>query len=47
MKSGYRLNKVTFKMREGDTAKNSHECAIGGKWVDKTTDDFFKRDIKI
>ena len=42
MKSGYRLNKVTFKMREGDAAKNSHECAIGGKWVDKTTDDFFK-----
>jgi peroxiredoxin len=42
MKSGYRLNKVTFKMREGDTAKNSHECAVGGKWVDKTTDDFFK-----
>ena len=37
-----KLNKVTFKLREGDKAGNLNECAIGGKWVDKTTDDFFK-----
>ena len=42
MKSGFKLNKITFKLREGDKAGNPDECAIGGKWVDKTTDDFFK-----
>ena len=42
MKSGYKINKVTFQIREGDKANNSNECAIGGKWIDKTTDDFFK-----
>ena len=29
-------------MREGDKSGSLNECAIGGKWVDKTTDDFFK-----
>ena len=42
MKSGFKLEKVIFKMRDGDSAKNINECAIGGKWIDKTTDDFFK-----
>ena len=42
MKSGYKLNKVNFKIREGDKAGNTNECPIGGKWVDKSTDDFFK-----
>ena len=42
MKSGYKLNNVTFKLREGDQSGSSNECAIGGKWIDKTTDDFFK-----
>jgi thioredoxin-dependent peroxiredoxin len=42
MKSGFRLEKITFKVREGDKAVNLNECAIGGKWVDRTTDDFFK-----
>jgi peroxiredoxin len=42
MKSGYKLNKVIFKIREGDKAGNLNECPVGGKWVDKTTDDFFK-----
>ena len=42
MKSGYKLNKVIFKLREGDKAGSTKECAIGGKWIDKTTDDFFK-----
>lgn len=42
MKSGFRINKIKFKIREGDKETNLSECAIGGKWIDKTTDDFFK-----
>jgi len=42
MKSGFKLEKVIFKTRDGDSAKNINECAIGGKWIDKTTDDYFK-----
>ena len=42
MKAGYKLEKVIFKTRDGDSAKNINECAIGGKWIDKTTDDYFK-----
>ena len=42
MKSGFKLEKVIFKMREGDKSGSLNECAIGGKWVDKNTDDFFK-----
>tara|TARA_B000000557_G_C20578118_1_gene360143 strand:+ start:58 stop:603 length:546 start_codon:yes stop_codon:yes gene_type:complete len=42
MREGFKLEKVSFKMREGDQAENLNECAIGGKWVVKTTDDFFK-----
>ena len=40
MKPGYKLSKVIFQMREGDKTNNPNECAIGGKWVEKTTDDF-------
>ena len=42
MKSGFKINKIKFKIREGDQATKLSECAIGGKWIDKTTDDFFK-----
>ena len=42
MKSGYRINKIEFKIREGDMALNLNECPVGGEWIDKTTDDFFK-----
>jgi len=42
MIEGFKVPKVIFKVREGDIAKNPEACAIGGKWVDKTTDDFFK-----
>ena len=42
MKSGFKLEKVIFKTRDGDSAKNINECAIGGKWIYKTTDDYFK-----
>tara|TARA_Y100000816_G_scaffold142338_1_gene100896 strand:- start:94 stop:642 length:549 start_codon:yes stop_codon:yes gene_type:complete len=42
MKTGFKLNKITFKLREGDKASKLTECSIGGKWIEKTTDDFFK-----
>ena len=42
MKSGFKINKIKFKIREGDQATKLSECAIGGKWIDKTTDDFLK-----
>ena len=41
MREGFKLEKVVFKIREGDKAENLNECAIGGKWVVKSTDDFF------
>ena len=42
MIEGFKVPEVIFKVREGDIAENVEACAIGGKWVDKTTDDFFK-----
>jgi peroxiredoxin len=36
------IPKVVFKTREGDTSETEFACSTGGKWVDKTTDDFFK-----
>ena len=42
MKAGFKLNKVVFKLREGDKSEKQTECSIGGKWVEKSTDDFFK-----
>ena len=42
MKTGYKLEKVIFKIREGDEAGSHNECPIGGKWIEKNTDDFFK-----
>ena len=38
-----KIPKVIFKTREGDTSDSSNACAIGGRWVDKTTDDFFNK----
>ena len=42
MIEGFKIPNVTFKVREGDNAENQQTCAIGGKWVEKNTDDFFK-----
>ena len=33
---------VVFKTRQGDTSKTENVCSVGGRWVDKSTDDFFK-----
>ena len=37
-----KIPNVIFKTREGDTSERESACSIGGKWVDKSTDDFFK-----
>tara|TARA_B100000674_G_C37520877_1_gene769326 strand:- start:3 stop:551 length:549 start_codon:yes stop_codon:yes gene_type:complete len=42
MKVGFKLNNFIFKLREGDQSKNPGECSVGGKWIEKSTDDFFK-----
>ena len=42
MIEGFKIPKVVFKIREGDTSENDGTCAIGGKWVNKSTDDLFK-----
>ena len=42
MKTGFKLDKIIFRLREGDKASKPTECSIGGKWIEKTTDDFFK-----
>ena len=42
MIEGFKIQTVTFKVREGDTAENQETCSIGGKWIEKNTDDFFK-----
>jgi len=43
MREGLILPKVTFRTREGDEEVEGVEgCAIGGEWINKTTDDYFK-----
>ena len=38
---GLQIPKVIFKTRVGDSSSSLNECSIGGKWVDKSTDDYF------
>ena len=42
MIKGFKIPKVIFRVREGDTSENEEVCAIGGKWIDKSSDDYFK-----
>ena len=42
MIEGFKIPQVTFRIREGDISDNEIACAIGGKWTNKSTDDFFK-----
>ena len=40
---GFKLPHVTFRTREGDEeVPGETGCPIGGEWVNKTTDDYFK-----
>ena len=41
MIEGFKIPQVTFRIREGDTSDNEIACAIGGKWTNKSSDDFF------
>ena len=38
---GFVIPKVTFRIREGDIADGPNACALGGKWVDVSTSDYF------
>ena len=42
MKRDLKIPKVTFRVRIGDEVETDGGCAIGGQWINKTTDDFFK-----
>ena len=42
MKRDLQIPKVTFRVRVGDEVETDGGCAIGGQWVNKTTDDYFK-----
>ena len=42
MREGMLIPKVTFRTREGDEVETDGGCAIGGQWINKTTDDYFK-----
>ena len=42
MKEGFKIPKVTFRTRVGDEEPTDGGCAIGGQWLNKTTDDYFK-----
>ena len=39
---GFKIPKVVFRVREGDSSDDETTCAIGGKWIDKSTDDYLK-----
>ena len=41
MREGMLIPKVTLT-REGDEVETDGGCAIGGQWINKTTDDYFK-----
>ena len=42
MIKGFKIPKVIFRVREGDTSNDEEVCAIGGKWISKSSDDYFK-----
>ena len=41
MKRDLQIPKVTFRVRVGDEVETDGGCAIGGQWINKTTDDYF------
>jgi len=42
MGEGFKIPLVTFRVRTGDEVETDGGCAIGGQWLNKTTDDYFK-----
>ena len=41
MKRDLQIPTVPFRVRVGDEVETDGGCAIGGQWVNKTTDDYF------
>ena len=42
MIKSFKIPKVIFRVREGDTSNDEEICAIGGRWTDQSSDDYFK-----
>ena len=42
MIEGFKIPKVTFRIRTGDEVETDGGCAIGGEWHNATTDSYFK-----
>jgi len=42
MIEGFKIPHVVFKIREGDSSLSEDLCAIGGKWITKSTEEYFK-----
>ena len=42
MIEGFKVPKVTFRIRTGDEVETDGGCAIGGEWHNATTDSYFK-----
>ena len=42
MIKNFKIPNVVFKIREDDISETEGVCAIGGRWVDKSTENFFK-----
>ena len=42
MIKGFKIPKVTFRVRTGDAVETDGGCAIGGEWHNATTDSYFK-----
>ena len=42
MIKGFKIPKVTFRIRTGDAVETDGGCAIGGEWHNATTDSYFK-----
>ena len=42
MIEGFKIPKVTFRIRSGDEVETDGGCAIGGEWHNATTDSYFK-----
>jgi peroxiredoxin len=42
MIEGFKIPKVTFRVRTGDAVETDGGCAIGGEWHNATTDSYFK-----
>ena len=42
MIKGFKIPKVTFRIRTGDEVETDGGCAIGGEWHNATTDSYFK-----